>query len=60
VLLIGADIPKDFVVWYRNPRADETDQNNTNKPMYLVSKHHVNSLVQCDQNEWGQGDSLAG
>jgi hypothetical protein len=35
--MIGGDIPKDQLVWYKNPNANEQDQDNSNKPMYLVS-----------------------
>lgn len=43
--MIGGAIPKDFVVWYKNPNADEQDLDNSNRPLYLVRKSHLTYIV---------------
>jgi hypothetical protein len=38
MLMIGTNVPKDALVWYRNPDPNaETDTNNINRPLYLCN-----------------------
>ena len=46
--MIGTNVPKDALVWYRNPDPNaDTDTNNINRPLYLVYSNAINRL-QCN------------
>lgn len=51
MLMIGTNVPKDALVWYRNPDPNaETDTNNINRPLYLVIYFILKLIiVQCCQ-----------
>ena len=46
--MIGTNVPKDALVWYRNPDAVEDDRDNINRPLYLVFScfYNINFVVQ--------------